>query len=595
MPPAVQDSTGHSSSEEEHDTAHSSGEEQHGTAHSSGEEQEQGQNEGHQPIHAMIQMSLCPESSTPPSARDRGYAWVVVVGVFWINTLCAGYIKSFGITYLLLLEHFPDASGAAAGLIIGLLMGTRGLLTPLMGAMAVKIGPRRSILTGTLLVTLGLLLAIPKLSIHYMAATLGGLVGIGICMSETPGMLLVTDYFMEKLSFANGIRASGNPMGGILFSPMVVFLNDQFGLQGTFILLAGIMMHIAIFGMLMRPVELQEQILHRQHVRKTQAGPGCAEKGNMKAAAVTHKPFPKKALDFTLLWNPQYLIYLVMVLFSNLSIPQFLLYLPAYGYSIGLNNYQNSIISSYMSATDCIFRISCGFLVQKLNVKKAYIFTAGSDAGLDTEHGGAIPHYGGRPLPWGCHLLPATPRSQDVQESQGIGAISGVFSHHCLRAGHTLPSAVLPLLPLGSCMCLRDVLNVRIHLVFNIHIRMHSSGKLNTHICIHICDKINIHIHATHKEDVVDTLYTLQTTELAKLKKINLCMFTQLSTKIVDTFSSFPFKFTHLNMSRILYKGRRRERNLHSACVRIMYIRKSMYVCMYHVIVLYKYTICSVG
>ncbi|KAK8380195.1 hypothetical protein O3P69_016674 [Scylla paramamosain] len=377
MPPAVQDSTGHSSSEEEHDTAHSSGEEQHGTAHSSGEEQEQGQNEGHQPIHAMIQMSLCPESSTPPSARDRGYAWVVVVGVFWINTLCAGYIKSFGITYLLLLEHFPDASGAAAGLIIGLLMGTRGLLTPLMGAMAVKIGPRRSILTGTLLVTLGLLLAIPKLSIHYMAATLGGLVGIGICMSETPGMLLVTDYFMEKLSFANGIRASGNPMGGILFSPMVVFLNDQFGLQGTFILLAGIMMHIAIFGMLMRPVELQEQILHRQHVRKTQAGPGCAEKGNMKAAAVTHKPFPKKALDFTLLWNPQYLIYLVMVLFSNLSIPQFLLYLPAYGYSIGLNNYQNSIISSYMSATDCIFRISCGFLVQKLNVKKAYIFTAG--------------------------------------------------------------------------------------------------------------------------------------------------------------------------------------------------------------------------
>ena len=46
-----------------------------------------------------------------------------------------------------------------------------------MGAMAVKIGPRLCILIGTLLITLGLLLAVFKLSIYYMGATLGALLG----------------------------------------------------------------------------------------------------------------------------------------------------------------------------------------------------------------------------------------------------------------------------------------------------------------------------------------------------------------------------------------------------------------------------------
>ena len=40
-----------------------------------------------------------------------------------------------------------------------------------------KMGSRWCILAGTLVLTLGLLLAIPAFSIFYMAITLGGLVG----------------------------------------------------------------------------------------------------------------------------------------------------------------------------------------------------------------------------------------------------------------------------------------------------------------------------------------------------------------------------------------------------------------------------------
>ena len=52
---------------------------------------------------------------------------------------------------------------------------------PFMGALSVKMGSRWCILAGTLVLTLGLLLAIPAFSISYIAITVGGLVGKLYC------------------------------------------------------------------------------------------------------------------------------------------------------------------------------------------------------------------------------------------------------------------------------------------------------------------------------------------------------------------------------------------------------------------------------
>lgn len=196
-------------------------------------------------------------------------------------------------------------------------------------------------------------------------------------MTETPGLLLVTDYFVEKRSMANGLRAAGNPMGGILFSPLVVFLREEFSLQGVFIIMAGIMLHLAVSAMLMRPFELQEQILHHEHLRKIKSSPEYTENGWKGAQTVKAKPLPKKALDFTLLKNPQYLVYIVVALSVNVALPNFLLYIPAYGRSVGLTNYQTSVMASYVSGADCIMRMLCGYVVQKLHLNEANVFSAG--------------------------------------------------------------------------------------------------------------------------------------------------------------------------------------------------------------------------
>nr|XP_027213328.1 monocarboxylate transporter 13-like [Penaeus vannamei] len=296
----------------------------------------------------------------PPSGKDKGYAWVVVSAVFLVNLLVAGYVKSFGILYILILESFPGASGAAAGWILGLLVGCRAAV---MGAFTVMVGPRACVIIGSLTVTAGLLAAVPAVSIVHIAFTLGALVGVGLCMSETPGFLAVTDYFQDKRALANGFRAAGNPLGGVLFSPLVVALHQYFGLQGALILMAGIMLHMAILGALMRPFQIHQNLVQAEFWKDQarQNTPGLRVSSSQQIKPSDQKRKKKKPLNFRMLKNPSYLIYLLMVMCVNIAMPNALLYTPTYGKSIGLSAYENSVIASYTSACDFVMRLLCGW------------------------------------------------------------------------------------------------------------------------------------------------------------------------------------------------------------------------------------------
>ncbi|XP_068212560.1 uncharacterized protein [Palaemon carinicauda] len=63
-----------------------------------------------------------------PKLKDSRYAWFMLLLVLLVNFVVAGNFNSFGITYTIIRNYFPDASGAATGWILGLLMGCRCLL-----------------------------------------------------------------------------------------------------------------------------------------------------------------------------------------------------------------------------------------------------------------------------------------------------------------------------------------------------------------------------------------------------------------------------------------------------------------------------------
>ncbi|XP_068216747.1 monocarboxylate transporter 2-like [Palaemon carinicauda] len=314
-----------------------------------------------------------------PSGRDEGYGWVVVLAAFTINAIVAGYMKSFGIIIAPIKEKFPDTTTTEAGLMMGLLNGCRGILAPVTGAFSVMVGHRLCTIIGSILTATGLLLAIPGISPLYLAFTIGALVGIGICMCETPAYLITSEYFIEKRSTANGLRTAGNAFGGIVTPFLAVFLLEHQPYQGYFIIFAGIMLQMCILGMLYRPFEVHQQITRLQFLRhsRTRTDKHNDESDLLMELPQTKEKEKKRPLNLSLLKNPAYFMYIIMILLCNIAIPNVLMYLPLFGRYKNVTEFENSIIISVLSSLDFFCRMFLGWLSDRKLYKKHHAFVFG--------------------------------------------------------------------------------------------------------------------------------------------------------------------------------------------------------------------------
>ncbi|KAB7505650.1 Monocarboxylate transporter 6 [Armadillidium nasatum] len=192
--------------------------------------------------------------------KDRGYAWVVLAAMFCSNILTFGYMKGFGVFFNEIKEEYPAASGLMAGIMMGLLSGFRTIFAPFAGAMAQAFGIRRTLCLGTAIYSIALFSSYFCTNLEQLAVTLGALIGISHCLIESVQVIIVSQYFENKLSFANGIRVGGNPCGLIVFPLLLTQLYVSFGLKLMFILLSGIIMHIFVLTALMRPFKTHFKI-----------------------------------------------------------------------------------------------------------------------------------------------------------------------------------------------------------------------------------------------------------------------------------------------------------------------------------------------
>ncbi|CAL4137236.1 unnamed protein product [Meganyctiphanes norvegica] len=317
-------------------------------------------------------------TTTWPTAKDGGYSWVIVGAVFIINVIAAGYIKAFGVLLLAVHDYFPDASNFSLGLVMSLLHGCRGLTAPLMGAISVMIGARNCVTLGVLLMCTGLLLAVLCTNVYQLAFTIGAMAGAGICMSETPGVIVVNQYFESLRSTANGLRTAGNPLGGMLFPLFYVPFLQNFGLKGTYIMLSGVALQMCVMGFLLRSFHVHKKCILKQHLKQLKGDYTINYlEDNMVTENSVRKKNKKKPLDFTLLKNPVFLFYIAMNLGLTFVLPNSIYYSALYAKEIGLGPWEISILLSYYSGLDCVCRLLCGYLTDLKIYKKRHGFLAG--------------------------------------------------------------------------------------------------------------------------------------------------------------------------------------------------------------------------
>lgn len=81
------------------------------------------------------------------------------------------------------------------------------------------------------------------------------LLGLGVGMAVTLVPVIINQYFSKYKSTGAGIACAGATAGSFALPPIVEYSIEEYGLRGSFLMMAGITLHGVLGAALMRPAE----------------------------------------------------------------------------------------------------------------------------------------------------------------------------------------------------------------------------------------------------------------------------------------------------------------------------------------------------
>ncbi len=167
----------------------------------------------------------------------RATPWVVLA-VVWL-TLGVGYglFFSFTIFFIALVEEFRWSRGLTAGA-FSLATMVQGVLSPGVGMLVDRIGPRRVILAGALLLSVASVLASRIHSLWQLYLTIGVLAAAGVtAMGWVPSGALLTRWFARHRGGVMGLGFSGMGVGVLTVGPLAQWLIARQGWRQAYLIL----------------------------------------------------------------------------------------------------------------------------------------------------------------------------------------------------------------------------------------------------------------------------------------------------------------------------------------------------------------------
>ncbi|KAF9932890.1 hypothetical protein FBU30_007049 [Linnemannia zychae] len=168
---------------------------------------------------------------SPLLLRHEGglQAWLVVLGSFLVHSFVFApteYI--FGVFEHHYLAVFPNSSPSSIAFVGSVGSSVTYLAGFVAGIAADRFGFRVTALTGSVLMTIALVLASFSTQIWHLYLTQGVLFGIGASLAYYPAIAAPSHYFSRKRGLATGIAVSGVGAGGLVLAPLTNALIDHF-------------------------------------------------------------------------------------------------------------------------------------------------------------------------------------------------------------------------------------------------------------------------------------------------------------------------------------------------------------------------------
>jgi MFS family permease len=176
-------------------------------------------------------------TTSPPSGRDAIVPWVVV-GAVWVTLAIAfGLYFSFPIFFVALLQEFGWSRGATAAA-FSISSIVQGLLSPVVGMLVDRVGPRRVILAGTFLLGGACVLSSRIGSLWSLYLVIGVLAAAGVCaVGWVPSGALIARWFADRHGSVMGVAFSGMGAGVLVLGPLAQWLIVAQGWRTAYLVL----------------------------------------------------------------------------------------------------------------------------------------------------------------------------------------------------------------------------------------------------------------------------------------------------------------------------------------------------------------------
>jgi MFS family permease len=170
-------------------------------------------------------------SPRPPSP------WLLIITVWLTLGVTFGLMFSFSVFLVPLLEEFGWSRGLAAGA-FSLSAVVQGLLSPAIGALVDRFGPRRLILWGVVVLGVSSLLGSRIAAVWHLYVVTGLLTAAAIsAVGWVPSAALVAQWFATRQATMMGLAFSGMGVGVLTIGPLAQWLISTYGWRAAYLLL----------------------------------------------------------------------------------------------------------------------------------------------------------------------------------------------------------------------------------------------------------------------------------------------------------------------------------------------------------------------
>lgn len=177
---------------------------------------------------------------------DSRRAWTVAAGAAVASGTGFGTAYTFGAFFDAMATDFGTGRGATA-LVFGVTLLLFFGLGIVSGPLSDRVGPRRLVVVGAVLIAAGLVITsrVDSVVVGYVSYGLG--VGLGGGLIVTPMYATAGGWFVRRRALAMGLVASGNGLGTLLLVPLAESLIDAHGWRTAYLVIAAL--DLTLFGL----------------------------------------------------------------------------------------------------------------------------------------------------------------------------------------------------------------------------------------------------------------------------------------------------------------------------------------------------------